>query len=194
MWRLEKIQRLFEHHPTAKVYAVGGFVRDGLMKGPHAIKDIDIEIHGVEPIQVLDMLTWKFKNVSEVGKSFGVFKIRDDNGTEYDISLPRKDSKTSSGHTGFDVSINPFMGIREALRRRDFTINAMAYHTDGEALTLHDPFGGHADLQDKILRVVDPETFVEDPLRVLRGVQFASRFGLTIEPETFELMRRLVCQ
>lgn len=184
MHKLEKIQRLFDH-TGGKVYAVGGFVRDYLLKG--IPNDMDIEIHGVVLNDVREILKGEFGSINEVGKSFGVFKVG-----EFDISLPRKDSKTSPGHKGFDINVDPFMGIKEALRRRDFTINAMAYHSDGECLTLHDPYGGYDDLKNKILRIVDPQTFVEDPLRVLRGVQFASRFNLSIDPETFRLMRSLI--
>ena len=80
------------------------------------------------------------------------------------------------------------MPIEDDLGRRDFTINAMAMKIpDGDIVDL---FGGQKDLKAKVLRQVFPKAFEEDPLRLLRGIQFAARLGLTIEPETWESMTR----
>lgn len=183
--------------PKAKVYLVGGCVRDFIInKNFGNIKDYDVEVHNLTLDEVENYLIKSFIKYSKVGKSFGVFKVKTDNGTEFDISLPRKDSKKSSGHCGFDVKIDPYMGIQEALKRRDFTINAIAIELCTNYgfidFCYHDYYGGLVDLKNRILRMVDPETFGDDPLRVLRGIQFAGRFGLTVDPETFKKMKELV--
>lgn len=157
---------------------VGGAVRDHLLSVPS--KDIDIEVHGLAN---LDELGARLGGLDEIGKSFGVLKFR-----EVDISLPRRDSKTGEGHTGFTVEFDPKITITEALSRRDFTINAMAF--DPITRELIDPFGGRMDLREGTLRHTS-DAFSEDPLRVLRGVQFAARFGFQIHPDTAGLCRTL---
>lgn len=157
---------------------VGGAVRDHLLSIPS--KDIDIEVHGVESLDEIGRI---LGGVDEVGKSFGVLKFH-----EVDISLPRRDSKVSDGHTGFTVEFDPEITITEALSRRDFTINAMAF--DPVTQELIDPFGGRIDLREGTLRHTS-EAFAEDPLRVLRGVQFAARFGFRIHPDTAKFCRTL---
>lgn len=164
-------------------YIVGGFVRDQLLG--RSSKDLDIEVHGLPAEQVARVLR-RFGKVDEVGKSFGVLKVRF-GGEDLDISLPRTDSKTGTGHTGFEVSVDPHMGIEKALARRDFTINAIAMDSSGAIV---DPHGGQEHLRRGLLTAVGP-AFSEDPLRVLRGVQFASRFGMEMDPGTAELARGL---
>jgi len=117
-----------------------------------------------------------------VGESFQVYKIGD-----IDVSLPRRDSKAGRGHRGFVVTGDPDMSIAEAARRRDFTVNAISW--DPLTGEYFDPFDGRADLERRLLRVVDPHTFGDDSLRVLRGVQLAARFALDIEPSTAALCR-----
>ena len=157
-----------------RVYFVGGFVRDGVMG--RESKDVDIEIHGMTADAVRAMLgeigPWK-----EMGASFGVFGLR---GYTLDIALPRR-----GGGKGEDADIDPFMGEREAARRRDFTMNAMMRDVmTGETL---DFFGGREDIRNGIIRHVDEETFRRDPLRAMRAAQFAARFDFAIEPETAAL-------
>jgi Poly A polymerase head domain/Probable RNA and SrmB- binding site of polymerase A len=158
---------------------VGGFVRDQAL-GIES-KDIDIEVHGsVDPWALVSRLRGHGK-VDTVGQSFGVIKF----GQEVDISFPRRDSKTGEGHTGFTVEFDPTMTVTEALSRRDFTINSMAI--DAVTGELHDPFGGMEDLHLGIIRHTSDESFADDPLRVLRAVQFASRFGFKIASKTSRL-------
>lgn len=168
-------------------YVVGGFVRDKLL-GLDS-KDIDIEVHGLSAEALAQALT-PLGKVDEVGKSFGVLKITF-GGEDLDISLPRTDSKTGEGHTGFDVRVDPHMGIEKALSRRDFTINAIAMDPDtGEII---DPFGGAAHMRaGKLVAVSD--AFSEDPLRVIRGIQFAGRFGMTMDDRTAEMSRSLLAE
>lgn len=122
------------------------------------------------------------KNVSvdEVGKSFGVLKIAID-GEDFDVSLPRRDSKVGDGHKGFTVEVDADMTLMEATARRDFTINALMYDDKtGHIIDKHD---GLDDLKNGYLRHVS-DAFDEDPLRVLRGVQMASRFNMKLHPDT----------
>ncbi len=160
---------------------VGGWVRDDLL-GRHS-KDLDIEVFGLDA-GTLRRIVESFGRVDVVGESFTVFKI----GT-MDVSLPRRESKTGRGHRGFTVEGDPFLPYDEAARRRDFTINAMS--RDPLTGELIDPFGGQQDLANRILRMVDARTFGEDSLRVLRAVQFAARFDLSIDPATADLCRRI---
>ncbi len=168
-----------------KTYYVGGCVRDWNMD--HDSKDLDIEVHGITTSQLEGILD-KIGERIEVGASFGVYKLR---GYDLDISMPRVDfaSEVSQprGHKDFKVLVNPFVGERAAASRRDFTVNALMMNAcSGEVL---DFFGGREDIKNKILRHVSDETFAEDPLRVLRGAQFAARLEFEIAEETRELSR-----
>jgi tRNA nucleotidyltransferase (CCA-adding enzyme) len=166
-----------------RAYLVGGLVRDlarGLAAGP---RDYDLEVYGVGS-QRLRALLEGFGRVDALGEAFTVYKIED-----IDVSLPRRDSKTGPGHRGFQVTGDPDMPVEQAARRRDFTINALLCDPlSGEVL---DPVGGLGDLRDGRLRAVDPATFGEDSLRVLRGMQFAARFEFAIDPETIALFRKI---
>lgn len=151
-------------------YFVGGTVRDMLLN--RDIKDIDIEVFGI-PQDTLESILSAFGGVNLVGKSFGVYKIGN-----LDVSLPRTERKTGVGHTGFVIDANPFMDIEDAMRRRDFTINAIYQNVlTGEVV---DKFGGLNDMAHGILRPVDKNTFKEDSLRVLRACQFVSRLGFAV--------------
>jgi len=160
---------------------VGGWVRDHLLG--RTAKDLDLEVFGV-PAGDLRSLLQSFGQVNTVGESFTVYKVGD-----MDVSLPRRESKTGHGHKGFTVEGDPTLSVREAARRRDFTINAMSLDPLTDAFI--DPWEGRADLTTKILRAVDPLTFADDSLRVLRALQFAARFDLTVDEGTKTLCRSL---
>lgn len=166
---------------------VGGFVRDALAGGE--THDIDIELYGVSSLEALEELLSPLGRVNLVGKSFGVLKLGYE-GYRIDFSPPRTEAKKGFGHKGFEVTWHGDIGFAEAARRRDFTINAIGY--DPIAGKLLDPYGGISDLENRILRCVDPETFGDDPLRVLRAVQFAARFGLTCDNALLERCRKMV--
>lgn len=157
---------------------VGGSIRDSLFGAP--LKDLDIEVYGIAPADLKALLESRFA-LDLVGAAFGVLKLK---GLPIDVSIPRHESKSGFGHKGFEVLSDPTMSPREAAFRRDFTINAMGL--DLHSNELHDHFGGQRDLHDRILRHTS-EKFREDPLRVLRGMQFAARFDLRAAPETVAL-------
>lgn len=165
---------------------VGGGVRDWLLG--QEPKDFDVEVAGVD-FDTLHRALVPFGATDVVGRSFGVIKVRSAGGSEYDFSLPRRESKTGSGHRGFAVAPDPELSDAEAAARRDFTVNAIAY--DPLTKTIIDPHGGQADLKAGVLRHTSA-AFVEDPLRVLRAFQLAARFDFTLAPETAALCRSIV--
>jgi len=164
---------------------VGGGVRDWLLG--LAPKDFDIEVAGVD-FEGLKRALSPFGPTDVVGRSFGVVKVRGGSGSEYDFSLPRRESKTGAGHRGFAVEPDPRLSDAEAAARRDFTVNAIALDPFTGALI--DPFKGEADLRARILRHTSP-AFSEDPLRVLRGFQLAARLDFGVAPETAALCREM---
>jgi len=149
-------------------------------------KDFDIEVYGVSPEQLAATLT-RFGSTDPVGRSFGVIKLRL-GGIDYDFALPRRETKTAAGHRGFAVGVDPQLSPADALARRDFTLNAIAL--DPFTHELIDPHHGRADLAAGLLRHTGP-AFAEDPLRVLRAMQFAGRFGFRLAPETATLCREI---
>jgi tRNA nucleotidyltransferase (CCA-adding enzyme) len=157
-----------------RALCVGGFVRDRILN--RESKDLDIEVFGIPQDKLLALLQ-SLGKVVPAGQSFPVYKLGD-----VDVALPRRESKTGRGHKGFTVEGDPSMPFEEAARRRDFTINAIGW--DPLTDEYLDPFNGHRDLDLRVLRVVDPSTFADDSIRVLRALQFAARFELTIDPET----------
>lgn len=162
-----------------RALVVGGYVRDHILN--RQSNDVDIEVYKL-PIDNLELILKQFGDVHAVGKSFGVLKL-----DGMDISVPRRDSKIGKGHTGFRIDTDPNMSIEDAARRRDFTMNSMSIDPiTGELL---DPYGGREDLMSGILRMTDPTTFIEDPLRVLRAAQFISRFELAPDQELLETSR-----
>ena len=167
---------------------VGGAVRDGLLSRTQDVTvdsmDVDIEVYGLSKKDVWLALPGQ---VQEFGQSFGVFSTTL-NGQDFDVTLPRRDNKTGDGHRGFVVETDPNMSFEDAFARRDFTMNAMGW--DDATGELIDPLGGRADLEAGILRHPS-DHFSEDPIRVLRGVQFAGRFDMAFAPETAELCRQM---
>lgn len=168
-----------------QAYLVGGCVRDWLLG--QTPKDFDLEVYGVDyDALAAGLAPWGRTDL--VGRSFGVLKLTTPTRQTFDFSLPRSDSKVAPGHRGFDVVFDPRLTPREAAARRDFTINALMY--DPRARRVLDFFGGQTDLQQRVLRHASP-AFGDDPLRVLRGMQFAGRLGLTAAPETVALCRSI---
>jgi tRNA nucleotidyltransferase (CCA-adding enzyme) len=160
---------------------VGGWPRDRLLGRDS--KDIDIEVFGVAAAKLRAVLEAS-GHVETVGESFQVYKLGD-----IDVSLPRRESKIGRGHRAFDIAGDAFMSYEDAARRRDFTLNAIAW--DPLTDEYIDPFRGRDDLAHRLLRAVDPTRFGDDSLRVLRAVQFAARFDLTLDEATAELCRSI---
>lgn len=182
---LSKIRSLFEavRERGGRALFVGGCVRDALLG--RKSKDFDVEIYGLsaESVEML-LRDLKFR-FNAAGKSFGVFKLH---GVPADVALPRRESKRGFGHRGFVVEGDPDMSVSEAASRRDFTINAIYF--DPLKNEVLDPFNGREDLKNKTLRHTSP-AFSEDPLRVLRAMQFSARFRFDVAPETTELCRTI---
>jgi tRNA nucleotidyltransferase (CCA-adding enzyme) len=180
------LRRLLERLRDAggRPFIVGGAVRDALLGLP--VKEFDVEVFGL-PVEPLKAALAPLGSVNAVGEAFTVFKLAGLEGMEgaVDVSIPRRDSKAGPGHRGIAVQGDPGLTPAEAARRRDFTINAMLFDPfAGEILDFH---GGRRDLDARVLRAVDPSRFGEDPLRALRAVQLAARYGLEVEPATARL-------
>lgn len=166
-----------------RAYFVGGFVRDFVRGKPSG--DYDIEVHGVSRERLFALLQ-TLGTVQSVGVSFGIFILPE---WDMDVALPRTESRIGPGHRDFEITADPSLCIRDAAKRRDFTVNAMMM----DVLTgqIFDPFGGKEDLKRGVLRHVSDLTFAEDALRVLRGAQFAARFGFSLADETLALCRTI---
>ena len=174
----ETIRDLLEREYSARIFVVGGAVRDRLLG--RSVVDLDLEIYGLDPetfVEAMDRLGAK-----GVGKSFFVYKYG-----AIDIALPRRERKTGKGHRGFVVE--PEEDPREASRRRDFTVNALMY--DLQNAEILDYWGGLEDVAARRLRCVDPGSFVEDSLRVLRAMRFSAQLGFRVEETTCRLCRSI---
>ena len=166
-----------------RAYYVGGCVRDEIL----GIKsnDTDIEVHGVESKKLLKLL----KEIGEpltYGKQFGIYSLK---GHNIDIALPRTEKNTGKGHKDFDIFVDPNIGIKKAAKRRDFTINSI--YKDIITGELIDNYGGIDDIKNKTIRHIDSKSFIEDPLRVLRGCRYAATLGFDIAPETIKLCKKI---
>ena len=161
------------------VLLVGGAVRDLFLQ--REVKDLDFEVYGLSLLQLQDILQ-QYGIVSLIGKSFGVLRLH---GVDIDWSLPRKDS---SGRHPI-VAYDPFMSYEHAFIRRDLTINAMGI--DMQSLELIDLYGGLHDVQHKILRSPDLDFFVQDPLRLLRVMQFVGRFEMSVDIQLSDVCSKM---
>jgi tRNA nucleotidyltransferase (CCA-adding enzyme) len=170
-----------------RIYEVGGAVRDKYISPILPDKDKDYLVTGI-PMDELCSLLAKFGKVDLVGRSFGVIKFlplkKYDGENVFDIALPRKEYSTGSGHKDFKVEFDHNLKVEDDLSRRDFTINAMA--EDLSTKKLVDPLGGKNDIKKRLIRITNPNSFKDDPLRMLRAVQFAARFEFDLEERTFE--------
>lgn len=175
---------------AGKLYEVGGVVRDRFLGRADESKDRDYLVTGVGFDELVKLLR-RHGKADLVGSSFGVIKFTQFTGgvpRTFDISLPRREHSIGVGHKDFVVDFDPDLSVEDDLARRDFTINAMALETVTDILI--DPLGGMADLEKKCLRMVTTGSFEDDPLRMLRAVQFASRFDFRIEEKTYEAIKK----
>lgn len=171
--------RVVEHllKNNVECYIVGGYVRDNLL-GLNP-KDIDIELHNTD-------VDTAFRLITQItpAKVYGTFGIIALNEVETEFALARTETKTGTLHHQFDIKFIRDGDLKLAASRRDFTINSIMY--DLRANKLIDNFGGVDDLNNQVIRHVS-DAFSEDPLRILRGVKFASRFGFKLDTETKQL-------
>lgn len=170
-----------------ELYEVGGTVRDELISLDSENKDRDFLVTGIPLNELMSILT-DYGKVDLVGKSFGVMKFAPRGGdVTHDFAIPRKERSTGLAHRDFDVAYDHTLPVETDLCRRDFTINAMARRMpSGEII---DPYGGREDIKRRLVRVVFPGAIGEDPLRILRGAQFAARLEFEIETATFQAMK-----
>lgn len=161
---------------------VGGCVRDGLAGAEP--KDFDIEVFGLEPERLREALESRFE-LDLVGASFGIVKLRH---LDIDVAVPRRETKLGLGHKAFETECDPSLSVKDAAARRDFTVNAV--YRDPLTDEIIDPWNGRRDLEKGVLRHVS-EHFREDPLRVLRGMQFIARFGFEPAAETVAVCRTM---
>lgn len=165
---------------TQRAYIVGGALRDFLLYGKLVTKDIDIEVYDIKP-DLFDEIMQKI-GAKSVGKSFFVYKYKN-----YDLALARYENKVAKGHCGFMVKVCD--DEKDGSKRRDFTINALMLNIYDKRLL--DFWGGLFDLYSHKIRLINEDTFKEDSLRVLRGVQFASRFKFSIDKNTFDVCKNI---
>ena len=173
-----------------KIYQVGGAVRDEMLG--KVSKDLDLLVVGVE-LKNLSRILAKFGKTNLVGKAFGIIKFKPEGSDEdIDISVPRVDTKsTGKGHKDFEVKLGKGITLQQDQLRRDFWMNAMA--RDIETGELHDiEDKGRVDIENQVVRVIGDQAFKDDPLRMLRAVQFAARFEFAIEPETMKQIKKNV--
>ena len=184
------LEEILTHFKSAgfKPVLVGGCVRDHFLNLP--IKDYDIEVFDIPTIEILQENLKQFGRVELVGKSFGVVKLFANDGDVYDFALPRTEQKVAQGHQGFEVTTHSKLEYKEAAKRRDFTINSIGYDFNSQQFL--DPYDGIEDIENRVLRHIHDSSFVEDPLRVYRAVQFAARFEFELDSQTHKLCEKMV--
>ena len=176
--------------PAGTLFAVGGRVRDELRRDierlPIALKDLDYVVTGISGADLEERLR-RLGRVDLVGASFSVFKLTVE-GRTVDVALPRRERSVGVGHRDFEVESGPEIPLEDDLARRDFRMNMIARALPSGELV--DPYGGETDIRAKRIDILTPRTFEEDPLRMLRGAQFAARFDYTLTAKTHEAMKR----
>lgn len=183
-------QNIFEdiQNQGGEVYIVGGSVRDYLL-GDEDKTDVDVEIYGLTYDELYQILS-SYGYVNTFGKAFAIMQL--DHLKGYDFALPRQEFKVGQTHQDFKIDIDPFLSKEKAVQRRDLTINGLMYSF--KTAEILDFVGGQEDIKNRIARCIHKDTFIEDPLRVLRVAQMISRFGLSVEDETKKLCQTMVQQ
>jgi tRNA nucleotidyltransferase (CCA-adding enzyme) len=181
----DTIEKILE---KGKIYEVGGGVRDKLISPILPDVDKDYLVTGI-PLEELCQILSKFGKIDLVGKCFGIIKFsprkkEGETAQTYDIALPREEYSTGVGHKDFKVDFDENLKVEDDLARRDFTINAMALELPNEKLI--DPVNGRKDIKNRLIRFTSPQSFKDDPLRMLRAIQFAARFEFEIEKKTYD--------
>ena len=170
-----------------KPYIVGGLVRDALTGFVSSKPDIDVEVYGLAIEQLITVLT-TFGSLQNQNQSFGVFSLKELPGV--DFTLPRKEIKAGKNHRDFMIAIDPYLSVKEATKRRDFTINALLYeYQTGFILDFYD---GLDAMHNQRIHMVNSESFEEDPLRVLRAARFASQLSYQVSDATKHICKQMV--
>jgi tRNA nucleotidyltransferase (CCA-adding enzyme) len=161
-----------------EAWCVGGALRDALLNDPHSDYDIATSARP-EQVQAL------FRRTAAVGVKYGTVGVLDRHRVMHEVTTFRRDIATDGRHAVVEYGVS----LEEDLARRDFTINAIAYHPLRHEW--RDPFAGAEDLRRRVVRAVgEPaQRFREDYLRVLRAIRFAARLGFAIEPRTWQAAR-----
>lgn len=159
------------------IYQVGGCVRDVIMG--RVPKDYDYVVVGFTEQKMLEC------GFTKVGADFPVFLHPE---TKEEYALARTERKTGKGYHGFETYFGKEVTLEQDLSRRDFTINAMAYSRETGIV---DPFNGVADIEARLIRHVNTDAFIEDPVRILRAARFSARYNFQIHPETESLIRSI---
>lgn len=166
---------------NGRAYYVGGCVRD-MLCGKEK-KDVDIEVYGITQ-EILQKIVSLFSNVDDKGKKYGIYCVEG-----IDIALPRIERKTGEGHRAFEVELNPYLDFFQASKRRDFRMNALLQDIlTGEIIDVHE---GRSDIQNRCIRHICADSFVEDPLRVYRAARFASQLSFQVNEETILLAKSM---
>lgn len=168
-----------------RVFIVGGAVRDTILgKTP---KDIDLMVGGLPAETVNEVLKALPGKSTYAGKNFGVFHyhVGED---QVEIALPRTEKSTGAGHKDFDVTVDHELPVEADMARRDFTANAMAFDIDSQEII--DPFDGQGDITKGLLRLINAQAFVDDPLRIVRAIVAYSVHGLEPDDFTLDEMRK----
>jgi tRNA nucleotidyltransferase (CCA-adding enzyme) len=167
--------RLAEAH-GATAYAVGGVVRDAWRQPAAAPRDLDVVVEG-DALVVARALAGATSGTLVEHERFLTASVRLPDGRRVDLATARTERYAGEGAL---PRVMP-AGIAEDLRRRDFTVNAMAVELASGALELLDPLGGRADVERRRLRILHPLSFVEDPTRVFRAARYAARLGFALD-------------
>ena len=171
----------------ARIYIVGGFVRDYFLGNKAQKIDIDVEVHQITALKLIEVLS-QFGKVDCIGQQFGIYKLKS---IPYiDFSLPRIDNLIGKSHRDFNVTIDPNLSIEQTMKRRDFRCNSIYY--DVQENQFIDDHQGIDDIKNKIINVVDKKSFSEDPLRMLRMIQMVSRFDFKVSDECLRMCQEMV--
>ncbi|HEX5274998.1 MAG TPA: hypothetical protein VFW34_06970, partial [Candidatus Rubrimentiphilum sp.] len=174
--------------PAGSLYAVGGRVRDELRAEIEGfvpdLKDLDYVVTGLSEADLQKRLQ-ALGRVDLVGASFAVLKVTI-KGSTVDISLPRRERSTGTGHREFEVESGPDVSLEDDLGRRDFRMNMIARALPSGEIV--DPHGGQGDIGARRIDILSERAFDEDPLRMLRAAQFAARFEYTPTERTRKAM------
>lgn len=174
------------HKKDVNIYLVGGVVRDLLLG--REIFDVDITVEG-DAVKLARYLEKKgVGKIKQIQKDLRTAKMKFDNGVEIDFASTRKESYPRKGHLPITDEIG--VSLEEDVKRRDYTVNSLALSLNDEDYgSVKDFVGGLDDLDDKLLRVLHDDSFIDDPTRIIRALKFSVRFGFVLDVHSKDLQR-----